>query len=62
MELVPGETLAERIAAGAMPVDEALPLFLEIADGLSAAHEKGVIHRDLKPANIMVTPEERPKN
>ncbi len=52
MELVEGETLAERISRGAIPVDEALPLFLQIAEGLEAAHEKGIIHRDLKPANI----------
>ncbi len=55
MELVEGETLADRIKGGAIPVDEALPLFLQIAEGLEAAHEKGVIHRDLKPANIKVT-------
>ncbi len=55
MELVEGETLAERIKRGAVPVDEALPVFLQIAEGLEAAHEKGVIHRDLKPANIKVT-------
>ncbi len=54
MELVEGETLAERIKRGAIPVDEALPLFLQIAEGLEAAHENGVIHRDLKPANIKV--------
>jgi serine/threonine-protein kinase len=52
MELVEGDTLADRIARGAIPVEEALPLFLQIAEGLEAAHEKGVIHRDLKPANI----------
>ena len=55
MELVEGETLAERIRRGAIPAEEALPLFLKIAEGLEAAHEKGVIHRDLKPANIKVT-------
>ncbi len=55
MELVEGETLAERIKRGTIPVDEALPLFLQIAEGLEAAHEKGVIHRDLKPANIKVS-------
>ncbi len=55
MEVVEGETLADRIKRGAIPVDEALPIFLQIAEGLEAAHEKGVIHRDLKPANIKVT-------
>ena len=46
MELVEGETLAERIARGPVPFDEAIPLFVEIAEGLEAAHEKGIIHRD----------------
>ena len=55
MEVVEGETLADRIKRGPIPVEEALPLFLQIAEGLEAAHEKGVIHRDLKPANIKVT-------
>ena len=55
MELVEGETLADRIARGPIQVDEALPLFIQIAEGLEAAHEKGVIHRDLKPANIKVS-------
>ncbi len=57
LEFVPGETLAERIKRGPIPVDEALPLFKQIAEGLEAAHEKGVIHRDLKPANVKVTPD-----
>ncbi len=57
MELVEGETLAERIAQGPIPVDEAIRIFLQIAEGLEAAHEKGVIHRDLKPANMKLTPE-----
>ena len=55
MELVEGETLADRIKRGTIPVDDALPLFLQIAEGLEAAHEKGVIHRDLKPANVKVS-------
>src|ERR1043166_128808 len=50
MELVEGPTLAERISGRAMPLDEALPIAKEIAEGLEYAHEKGVIHRDLKPA------------
>ncbi len=57
MELVEGETLAERIARGPLPVDEALTLSQQIAEAVEAAHEKGVIHRDLKPANIKVDPE-----
>ncbi len=61
MELVEGETLAERIARGSISVEKALPLFKQIAEGLEAAHEKGVIHRDLKPANIKVTPEGKVK-
>ena len=61
MELVPGETLAERIKRGPIPVDEALGIAKQIAEALEAAHEKGVIHRDLKPANIKVTPEGKVK-
>jgi eukaryotic-like serine/threonine-protein kinase len=55
MELVDGPTLAERIAAGPIPVDEALPLARQMTDALEAAHDRGVIHRDLKPANIKLT-------
>ncbi len=58
MELVEGETLADRIKRGAIPVDEALPLFLQIAEGLEAANEKSIIHRDLKPANIKLGTDE----
>jgi serine/threonine protein kinase len=54
MELVEGPTLAERIAAGAIPVDEALPIARQVADAVEYAHDKNVIHRDLKPANIKV--------
>ena len=61
MELVEGETLAERIARGPMPLDEALHLFRQIAEGVEAAHEKGIIHRDLKPANIKISPDDTPK-
>ena len=54
LELVEGPTLADRIARGPIPVDEALPIAKQIAEALEAAHEQGVIHRDLKPANIKV--------
>ena len=54
MELVEGPTLADRIAQGALPLDEALPIARQIAEALEAAHEQGIIHRDLKPANIKV--------
>ena len=57
MELVDGPTLADRIARGPLPVDDALPLAKQIADALEAAHEQGIIHRDLKPANIKVRPD-----
>ena len=54
MELVEGEDLSQRIARGAIPLDEALPIAKQIADALEAAHDQGIIHRDLKPANIKV--------
>ena len=57
MELVEGETLADRIARGPLPLDEALPIARQIAEALEAAHEQGIIHRDLKPANIKVRPD-----
>jgi serine/threonine-protein kinase len=59
MELVPDSRV--RIAHGALRIDECLGVFRQIAEGLEAAHEKGVIHRDLKPANVVVTPEGRVK-
>ncbi|MEK6322724.1 MAG: protein kinase [Acidobacteriota bacterium] len=55
LELVEGPTLADRIAAGAVPLDEAIHIARQIADALEYAHEKGIIHRDLKPANVKVT-------
>jgi eukaryotic-like serine/threonine-protein kinase len=55
LELVQGPTLADRISRGPIPIDEALPIARQIAEGLGDAHESGVIHRDLKPANIKVT-------
>ena len=61
LELVEGETLAERVAKGPLPVEEALEVCRQIAEGVEAAHEKGVIHRDLKPANVKVTPEGKVK-
>ena len=61
MELVPGETLQERVAKGPVPVEEALEVCRQIAEGVEAAHETGVIHRDLKPANIKITPEDQVK-
>ena len=57
LELVEGETLAERIARGSLPVRDALLIARQIAEALAAAHEKGIVHRDLKPANVKVTPE-----
>jgi serine/threonine-protein kinase len=57
MELVEGETLADRIARGPSPIDEALPIAKQIAEALEAPHEQGIIHRDLKPANIKVRPD-----
>ncbi|MBN1223090.1 MAG: serine/threonine-protein kinase [Candidatus Aminicenantes bacterium] len=57
MELVEGDTLAERIRKGPLPVDETLEVCRQIAEGLESAHEKGIIHRDLKPSNVKVTPE-----
>ena len=61
MELVEGPTLADRIAAGRIPLDEALTIARQIADALEVAHERGVIHRDLKPANVKVTPDDKVK-
>ena len=57
LELVEGDTLADRLKRGAIPVEESLKLALQTAEALEAAHEKGVIHRDLKPGNVKVTPD-----
>ena len=54
MELVEGEDLSQRIAGGAIPIDEALAMARQIAEALEAAHELGIVHRDLKPANVKV--------
>ena len=61
MELVDGETLAERLAHGPLSIEDALRIALQIADALETAHEVGIIHRDLKPANVKVTTDERVK-
>src|SRR5262249_19768062 len=55
LELVDGETLAERIQRGPIPIEEALSISISLCDALEAAHDKGVIHRDLKPANVKIT-------
>jgi len=61
LELVEGDTLAERLQRGALPVEDTLRFALQIAEALESAHESGIIHRDLKPANIKVTPDGRVK-
>ncbi len=57
LELVEGETLAERVGRGAIPPKESLKIALQMAEALEAAHENGIIHRDLKPANVKITPD-----
>lgn len=57
LELVPGPTIADRVASGPIPIDEALPIARQIAEALEVAHERGIVHRDIKPANIKVTEE-----
>jgi eukaryotic-like serine/threonine-protein kinase len=61
MELVEGETLAERIQQGPIPLEEALAIARQITEALEVAHERGIVHRDLKPANIKITPDGRVK-
>jgi len=61
LELVEGETLADRIARGPIAVEEALHVAIQICDAFEAAHEKGIVHRDLKPANVKITPDGKVK-
>ena len=61
MQLAEGETLAQRLERGRIPVEEALPIAQQIAEALEAAHDKGIIHRDLKPANVVVDPQGQAK-
>src|SRR5262245_39997903 len=61
MELVEGETLAERLKRGPIAIDEALRIACQITEALEAAHEKGIVHRDLKPANVKITLEDKVK-
>src|SRR5258708_30997979 len=61
MELVEGDDLSQRIARGAIPLEEALPIAKQIAEALEAAHEQGIVHRDLKPANVALTANDQVK-
>src|SRR3989441_8896766 len=61
LELVEGETLADRLKRGALRLEEALHVAKSICEALEAAHEKGVVHRDLKPANVKITPDGKVK-
>ena len=61
MELVEGDTLADRIPHGGLPLEQILTIGAALADALAAAHDKGIVHRDLKPANVMLTAEGRVK-
>ncbi len=61
LELVPGETLAERLARGPLPLREAISLFAQVAEAMETAHEHGILHRDLKPSNVKLTPDGKAK-